>query len=56
MCSRQAKLGGIKKEEYIMAEPIRLGLVGVGRAGWGMHCEEIEDKKDMFRIAAACDI
>ena len=35
--------------------PIRLGLVGVGRAGWGMHCAEIEDKKDRFQIVAACD-
>ncbi len=39
-----------------MANPIKLGLVGVGRAGWGMHCEEIADKEDQFQIAAACDL
>ncbi len=39
-----------------MANPIKLGMVGIGRAGWGMHCTEIEDKKDMFEIVAACDI
>lgn len=39
-----------------MPNPIKLGLVGVGRAGWGMHCEEIEDKKEQFQIVAACDI
>ena len=36
--------------------PIKIGLVGLGRAGWGMHCEELENKKDMFQFVAACDI
>ncbi len=36
--------------------PIKLGLVGMGRAGWGMHIPEIANKKDMFRVVAACDI
>jgi len=35
--------------------PIRLGLLGLGRAGWGMHCPELEGKEDQFRIVAACD-
>ncbi|MBM4018469.1 MAG: Gfo/Idh/MocA family oxidoreductase [Planctomycetes bacterium] len=35
--------------------PIRLGLVGLGRAGWGMHCPELEGKEDLFRFVAACD-
>ena len=35
--------------------PIRLGLVGLGRAGWGMHCEELKGKEAMFTIVAACD-
>ena len=39
-----------------MAEPIRIGIAGLGRAGWGMHCEELKGKEDLFRIAAACDI
>jgi predicted dehydrogenase len=37
------------------ATPIRLGLVGIGRAGWGMHCPELAGKEDMFRFVAACD-
>ena len=37
-------------------EPIKIGIVGLGRAGWGSHTEEIEDKKDMFKIVAACDL
>lgn len=39
-----------------MSNPIRIGLVGVGRAGWGMHCEELKGKEELFRIVAACDI
>lgn len=39
-----------------MSEPIRLGLVGVGRAGWGMHTEELKGKEDLFQFAAACDL
>ena len=37
-------------------KPIRLGLVGIGRAGWGMHCTELESLKDYFQIVAACDV
>ena len=37
------------------ADPIRLGLAGLGRAGWGMHCEELKGKADKFRFVAACD-
>lgn len=39
-----------------MNNPIRIGLVGLGRAGWGMHCEELDRLKDKFKIAAVCDI
>ena len=35
--------------------PIRLGLAGLGRAGWGMHCAELAGKEDKFRFVAACD-
>lgn len=37
------------------AKPIKLGLVGLGRAGWLMHCPELEPFKDKFQIVAACD-
>ena len=39
-----------------MAKPIRLGIVGLGRAGWGMHCRELEGRERKFKIVAACDL
>jgi predicted dehydrogenase len=38
-----------------MANPIRIGLAGLGSAGWGMHCPELKGKEDKFRFVAACD-
>jgi len=38
-----------------MAEAIRVGLVGIGRAGWGMHCGELSNFPEKFKIVAACD-
>lgn len=35
--------------------PIRLGIVGLGRAGWGMHCGELKGRETKFQIVAACD-
>ncbi|MDF2922418.1 MAG: gfo/Idh/MocA family oxidoreductase [Paenibacillaceae bacterium] len=37
-------------------EPVRIGLLGVGRAGWGMHCEELAGREEQFQIMAACDL
>jgi len=37
------------------ANPIRLGILGLGRAGWGMHCPELKGKERRFKIVAACD-
>lgn len=39
-----------------MSNPIRLGLVGIGRAGWGMHTNELVGKEDKYQYVAACDI
>ncbi len=39
-----------------MSNPIKLGLVGIGRAGWGMHTNEIAAKQDKYVYAAACDL
>ncbi len=36
--------------------PIKVGLVGLGRAGWGMHMEELKGKEDMFQYVAFCDL
>ena len=33
-----------------MSQPIRLGMVGLGRAGWGMHVPEIKNKTDKQEI------
>ena len=39
-----------------MAEKkIKVGLVGIGRAGWGMHSREIEKYQDLYEIVAAMD-
>ena len=38
-----------------MTDPIKIGIVGLGRAGWGMHCEELESRQDKYTIVAACD-
>ena len=37
------------------SRPIRLGILGLGRAGFRMQCREIKDKPDMFEVVAACD-
>ncbi len=38
------------------ADPIRVGLVGIGRAGWGMHVPELKGHEKQFKIVAACDV
>ena len=39
-----------------MAEKIKVGIWGLGRAGNSMHGSEINSFSDMFEIAAVCDI
>ena len=36
--------------------PIRTAIAGIGRAGWGMHCPELDKRPHLFTIVAACDI
>lgn len=36
--------------------PIRIGVVGIGRAGWGMFVDEIKDRKHQFKVVAGCDL
>lgn len=36
-------------------KPIGIGIVGLGRAGWGMHCRELAGRQDKFRFVAAMD-
>ncbi len=35
---------------------IKVGLVGIGRAGWGMHRPELAKVERLFSIVAACDL
>ena len=37
-------------------KPIKLAIVGLGRAGKGMHLAELAGKDSMFEIYAVCDI
>lgn len=37
-------------------KPINVGLVGLGRAGNGMHRGELRSRQDKFRFCAVCDI
>ncbi|MDO8686305.1 MAG: Gfo/Idh/MocA family oxidoreductase, partial [Clostridiales bacterium] len=39
-----------------MGNPVRIGIVGIGRAGFGMHSEELKGREDKFKIVAVCDI
>ncbi len=34
---------------------IGIGIVGLGRAGWGMQCREISSRQDRFTLVAGCD-
>ena len=39
-----------------MAEKkIKVGIVGIGRAGWGMHAKELESFSSLFSVVAAID-
>lgn len=31
-----------------MTVPIKIGIAGLGRAGWGMHCRELQGREDLF--------
>ena len=37
------------------SKKIKIGIAGIGRAGWGMHCPELDHYKDLYEIVAACD-
>ena len=39
-----------------MDHPVRVGLVGLGRAGGGMHRGELDRRQDKFHFYAVCDI
>ena len=39
-----------------MADKIKVGILGIGRAGWGMHCRDLTKYSELFEITAACDV
>lgn len=39
-----------------MANKIKLGIVGLGRAGYDMHVEELKDYTDLYDVYAVCDL
>ena len=45
-----------KKSKQAAMQPIKIGIAGIGRAGWSMHCAELKNRGDKFQIVAACDI
>jgi len=34
---------------------LRVGIVGLGRAGWGMQCQELAARAERFAVVAGCD-
>ena len=38
-----------------MAEKIKVGILGLGRAGKGMHMYEMDKYPDLFEVVAGCD-
>ncbi len=39
-----------------MNQPIRIGIIGLGRAGGGFHVPDMRSMPDKYQIAAVCDI
>jgi scyllo-inositol 2-dehydrogenase (NADP+) len=37
-------------------EPIKVGIVGLGRAGGRMHTRELKERTKKFKVVAACDL
>jgi len=46
----------LKQGGKIMSNPIKVGIVGLGRAGWSTHISTFEKMADKYQVAAVCDI
>ncbi len=44
------------KKTETNAAPIRVGVVGLGRAGYGMQCQDLLARPDKYTVVAGCDI
>ena len=51
----QAVEGGWTAASAPDAEPVRVGIAGLGRSGWGIHAETIARLSDRFRVVAVAD-
>ena len=38
-----------------MQERLKVGIIGLGRSGFGLQCRELDERKDRFEIVAGCD-
>ena len=38
------------------AEPVRVGVIGLGRSGWNIHCDAFGRMPDLYKIAALHDV
>lgn len=38
-----------------MSQPVKVGIVGLGRVGWGSHCKDLGNLPEQFEITAVCD-
>ncbi|MCS7179915.1 MAG: Gfo/Idh/MocA family oxidoreductase, partial [bacterium] len=36
-------------------DKIKIGIVGLGRSGWGIHCRIISQLPDLYEIVSVCD-
>ncbi|MBV7328101.1 Gfo/Idh/MocA family oxidoreductase [Chloroflexi bacterium TSY] len=37
------------------SNPVRVGIAGLGRSGWGLHANSLAQLGDTFRVVAVCD-
>lgn len=39
-----------------MEEPIRVGIIGLGRSGWNIHARTLKEMQDKYKIVAVSDL
>jgi scyllo-inositol 2-dehydrogenase (NADP+) len=44
-----------RKKTARKKQPVKVGIIGLGRAGYGMHYKELEPRRSRFTIVAGCD-
>ena len=45
----------VEKTLKMNKKAIKIGILGIGRAGWGMHIPELKQYPDEFQVVAVCD-